>query len=612
MPVNEFEGNLSWGYNPDYYFAPDKYYGPKNEMKAFIDSCHKKGIAVVMDIALNHSFGLSPMVQMYFDAVNNRPASNNPWFNTVTKHAFNVGYDMNHESLPTRYFTSRVIEHWLTEYKIDGFRFDLSKGFTQTQTCDNNGANCDEGAMGNYDASRIAIWKRYYDTLQLKSPGCYGILEHFAANTEEIELSNYGLMLWGNMNYNFTEAAMGYVATSNFDGALHVSRGWSQPYLVSYMESHDEERMMYKTLQFGNSSGAYNTRSFETALDRMELSASFLLTIPGPKMIWQFGELGYDYSINYCQDGSINNNCRTDAKPIKWDYLQVPGRKDLHDVYKALLQLRNNSLFTEAFTTGVISRDFTSGFKWMTLNSSAGKLVVIGNFDVVPQGGSVTFPAAGTWYDYLKQPLTFNATGAAQVFNLQPGEYHVYLSSNVVVPVALVNFSGKNNGASNQLLWEVENEVNLSHYELERSEDAINFSTLASITATGSRNYNYTDNDIKKLLVYFYRLKKVDIDGRFTYSATLRLSGAVKTISIAATPNPFTQTVFVNITSPVKYAATLMITDLSGRQLLKQAVRLQAGVNVIEVPAGKLSAGSYLLTMYSPEQTTSIRILKAK
>ncbi|MBS1653857.1 MAG: 1,4-alpha-glucan-branching protein, partial [Bacteroidetes bacterium] len=70
MPFNEFEGNSSWGYNPDFYFTPDKYYGPANTLKQFIDSCHARGIAVIMDIALNHSFGLSPMVQLYWDAVN--------------------------------------------------------------------------------------------------------------------------------------------------------------------------------------------------------------------------------------------------------------------------------------------------------------------------------------------------------------------------------------------------------------------------------------------------------------------------------------------------------------------------------------------------------------
>ena len=315
MPFNEFEGNNSWGYNPDFYFAPDKYYGPKNTLKQFIDSCHKRGIAVVMDIALNHSFGLSPMVQLYWDAANNRPAANNPWFNPVPKHAFNVGYDMNHESLATRYFVSRVVDHWLNDYKVDGFRFDLSKGFTQTQTCDNNGANCNVNAFGAYDATRIAIWKRYYDTLQLKAPGSYAILEHFADNTEEIELSNYGMLLWGNMSYNYQQAAMGYNTDWDFSGGIYTVRNWTQPNLVTYMESHDEERLMYKNVQFGNSSGTYNVKDVNTALKRIEMCGAFLFTIPGPKMFWQFGELGYDYAINTCTNGSINDSCRLTPSP---------------------------------------------------------------------------------------------------------------------------------------------------------------------------------------------------------------------------------------------------------------------------------------------------------
>ncbi|RYY41986.1 MAG: 1,4-alpha-glucan-branching protein, partial [Chitinophagaceae bacterium] len=189
MPINEFEGNISWGYNPDYYLAPDKYYGPKNDLKRFIDMAHSRGIAVVMDIALNHSFGLSPMVQLYWNSALNRPAADNPWFYETARHPYNVGFDMNHGSAATNYFFSRVVEHWLTEYKVDGFRFDLSKGFSTNNYCTTG--NCDtQGEINNwssYDASRITIWKKYYDTLQLKSPGSYVILEHFAANSEEAE-----------------------------------------------------------------------------------------------------------------------------------------------------------------------------------------------------------------------------------------------------------------------------------------------------------------------------------------------------------------------------------------------------------------------------------------
>ena len=435
MPFNEFEGNNSWGYNPDFYFAPDKYYGPKTTLQQFIDSCHGRGIAVVMDIALNHSFGLSPLVQLYWDAANSRPAANNPWFNPVAKHAFNVGYDMNHESLATKYFVSRVVEHWLANYKIDGFRFDLSKGFTQTQTCDNNGNSCNVNAWGAYDASRVAIWKRYYDTLQLKSPGCYAILEHFADNTEETELSNYGMLLWGNMSYNYQQASMGYNTGWDFSGGIYTTRNWTQPNLVTYMESHDEERLAYKNVQFGNSSGSYNVKDLNTALKRVEMCGAFLFTIPGPKMFWEFGELGYDYSINTCTNGSVNDSCRLTPKPVHWDYVQNIQRKRLHDVFAELIKLRSHALYKDVFLTNQVNQNLSGSFKILQVNTDTSKICVIGNFDVIPQTANVTFQTTGTWYDYFDGTI-LNATGLAQSITLQPGEYHVYLNRNVVSNIA--------------------------------------------------------------------------------------------------------------------------------------------------------------------------------
>ena len=448
MPFNEFEGNESWGYNPDYFLSPDKYYGPKNSLKEFVDSCHSKGIAVVMDIALNHTTGLNPLAALYWNSATNQPAATNPWLNVTATHPFNVFNDFNHESLRTRYFTSRVVEHWLQEYKLDGFRFDLSKGFTQV----NSGG--DVGLWGQYDISRINIWKRYYDTLQLKSPGSYAILEHFAANSEEIELSNYGMLLWGNNTFNFQEASMGFTGNSNFEGFLHTARGWSNPYLVGYMESHDEERMMYKNLQFGNNSNAsYNVRDLNTALKRIELCAGFFLTAPGPKMIWEFGELGYDFSINRCVDGSINNNCRLDNKPIRWDYKAVIQRKRLYDIYTSLNKLRFHSWYKDIFIANNINltRNLGGAFKTMTIRSATDSslLCVIGNFEVTAQTGSFTFPAAGTWYDYLNSG-TFTATGGAQNITLQPGEFHVYLNRNLVN--AVVTPVTNNNTPGNQLL----------------------------------------------------------------------------------------------------------------------------------------------------------------
>jgi hypothetical protein len=451
MPFNEFEGNESWGYNPDYFLSPDKYYGPKNSLKEFVDSCHKKGIAVVMDIALNHTTGLNPLAALYWNSTTNQPAANNPWLNVTATHPYNVFNDFNHESLATRYFTSRVVEHWLQEYKLDGFRFDLAKGFTQNTQC--GGSTTDETCIAAYHADRVAIWKRYYDTCQLKSPSSYVILEHFAATAEEIELSDYGMMLWGNNTYNFQQASMGFADnSSNFEGALYSVRGWSKPHLVSYMESHDEERVMYKNLNFGNSFGTYSTKDLNTALKRIELCAGFFLSIPGPKMIWQFGELGYDFPINRCTDGTINNNCRLDKKPIRWDYKDDVQRKRLYDVFSSLNKLRFHPWYKDVFIANNISltRSLGGAFKSMTIRSATdtSMLCLIGNFDVNPQTGSFTFPSAGTWYDYLNGN-TFTTTGSAQSITLQPGELHVYLNRNLIN--AVVTSVGGLNGSVNQL-----------------------------------------------------------------------------------------------------------------------------------------------------------------
>lgn len=417
MPVGEFEGNESWGYNPSFYFAVDKYYGTEHSLRRLIDSCHGRGIAVILDMVLNHATGTCPLAALYWDGVNQRPTANSPWFNVSATHPFSVFNDFNHESQDTKYFSTRVMEYWLKEYKVDGYRFDLSKGFTQK----NNPNNVN--AWGAYDASRIAIWKQYYDSIQTYSPGAYTILEHFADNAEEATLSDMGMLLWGNSNFNYNEATMGYVNTSNFDYSIYQTRGWSKPHLVSYMESHDEERLMYRNENFGNSSGSYSTKTLSTALDRMKLGASFFLLSPGPKMIWQFGELGYDYSINTCTNGTVNNNCRLDNKPITWQYLADPGRKGLLEWYKKLLRLRKTTSFESTHNQATYS--LAGAVKTLTLKGSELNVIIVGNFDVSAQNASVNFPKTGNWID-IKDNSSLNLTQTTVNLTLQAGEYHIY------------------------------------------------------------------------------------------------------------------------------------------------------------------------------------------
>jgi 1,4-alpha-glucan branching enzyme len=413
LPVTEFEGNSSWGYNVSFYFAPDKYYGSKNLLKAVIDESHKRGIAIILDIVLNHSFGQSPMVQLYFDQATGKPAANSPWFNQDAKHPFNVGYDFNHESAATKYFSKKVMEHWMKEYKVDGFRFDLSKGFTQ-----NNTGTSDAGvaAWGAYDASRIAIWKQYNDFIKSIDNNFYVILEHFAEDREEKELAAEGMLLWNNMNYNFNEATMGYVSNSNFSRAFYDVHGFTQPNLVTYMESHDEERLMFKNLQYGNSSGTYSVKNIATALKRQEMAAAFLMSVPGPKMIWQFGELGYDVSID--------ENGRTGEKPIRWIYNTDVQRKALYNAYAGFISMRKNN---DVFNSGNYQYNVSGAVKFVKYSSATQNVIVLGNFDVVSQTANISFPQNGTWYDKASGQ-TIAVSGNYNAV-LAPGEYHIFSTS---------------------------------------------------------------------------------------------------------------------------------------------------------------------------------------
>jgi hypothetical protein len=434
MPFTNFEGGSSWGYNPNFYFAPDKVYGTETALQQFIDACHQQGMAVIMDMVLNHSFGSSPMVQLYFDNTKGVPAPDNPWFNQYPTHAYNVGYQFNHESPATKTFTQRVLAYWLNNYHIDGYRFDLAKGFTQKRTCDSLGNNCDVGAWGAYDASRVAIWDTIYNQLQAISPGSYCILEMFADNGEEAAEAGAGMMLWGNLNDNFAQAAMGYSSASpsgntwDLSGGVYTNLGWAQPGRVVYQESHDEERLMYKNEQYGNSSGSYNVKNIATGLQRNGMAAAFWAMLPGPKMLWEFGELGYDYSINRCGDGTINSSCRTDAKPSGWPYLLDTSRAKLRSVYASMLKLR--TLYPQLALPTSFNADLTGAVKTLTAVTDSISVAMIGNFDVTSSNTSLTFPSAGTWYNYFTgEP--YSATGSAQSFSLSPGDYRVFVNKNL-------------------------------------------------------------------------------------------------------------------------------------------------------------------------------------
>ncbi len=436
LPVSEFEGNNSWGYNPNFYFATDKAYGTENDYKQFVDECHRRGIAVIGDVVLNHAFGTNPMARMYWNELNSRPESNNPWFNQKTNFAnpaANWGNDFNHQSTHTQAFVDSVINYWMVQFKIDGIRFDFTKGFGNTPYPN---ANCGDEWGGCYDAARIALLKRMATKMWTINNGATGalpfvIMEHLATIQEDKELADFGIVLWSGVspNYKYSEIAMGYAPTvadpnkSNISEAYYKNKTFLYANWKSYMESHDEERLAYRAKMFGNG----NIQSDLAVRSQFLQNAAVMnLLLTGPRMVWQFGELGYDYSINF--------NQRTGRKPVRWDYYDVPERRKIYDTYSKLYWLRNNmpnTFHRDIDNTGGTKTDFVSQFKRYHFYNAVGdtSVTIIANTANSVISGNPQFNGGATdWYEYFTGQTHNFPTPVTASITLQPGEFRMYFN----------------------------------------------------------------------------------------------------------------------------------------------------------------------------------------
>lgn len=381
MPVHEFDGNNSWGYNPNHFFAPDKAYGTPEMYKKFVDECHKRGMAVILDVVFNHATSQSPFAKLFWNDTTGKPAANNPWMNVDAPHPYSVFHDFDHSYAETRAHFKRALQYWLTEYKIDGYRLDLTKGFTQKQST--------EATASNYDQSRIDILTDYYEAAKATKSDVMFILEHFCNNDEEAVLANAGMYLWRNVNHSYSQAAKAVQSNSSFLSMITSPYKW-----VGYAESHDEERNFY----LAKTEGIDAIKSDSLArISRIPLNFAFNLLLPGPKMIWQFGELGFDYSIN-------SFGGRTNEKPSVWGWLDLPHRKAAYDDVSKIATLRKlypNVFASGNFTLNISELDWTFGRRIALIDSEL-NLVVLGNFMAT---NSITaypnFPKTGNWHNVL-------------------------------------------------------------------------------------------------------------------------------------------------------------------------------------------------------------------
>ncbi|EDP71273.1 conserved hypothetical lipoprotein [Flavobacteriales bacterium ALC-1] len=443
MPVMEFEGNESWGYNTAFHMALDKFYGTQDKFKELVDVFHQNGIAVILDIAFNHAFGRNSMVRMWMDDPDGDgwggPSTDNPYFNVFPTHAFSVGNDFDHSSEYTKNYVKQVVSYWINEFKIDGLRWDLTKGFTQN--CGNGTYDGDFGCTQNYQQDRVDVLLEYADHSWSIDPDHYVIFEHLGSDNEEKEWANYrlnegkGVMMWSKMTDPYNELTMGQTGNKNISRIGHSAHtDFNGPRVMGYPESHDEERLMYKNLQFGNTSNSsHNVQNLNVAISRMSAMAAVSIMVPGPKMIWHFGELGMENSIFTCSDGSYNNDgCKLDTKPQpQWtnNWLTDAVRGQVYEDWSKLHKLKVEEPVFEGDYT-MTSGSFTPRidvFDNSMPNSELKNVIILANFDVNTQIVNTNFPAGitTTWYDLMDATGTTTVANSISSISIPAGQFRI-------------------------------------------------------------------------------------------------------------------------------------------------------------------------------------------
>ena len=398
MPIQEFDGNDSWGYNPCFFFAADKAYGTEEAYKTFIDECHKRGIAVILDVVFNHATGQHPYAKMWWDGGANKTTSNNPFFNVDAPHNWSVFHDFNHTYQYTVEYIDDVLEYWMEEYNVDGFRFDLTKGFVQ------NPGNYD---ASGYSAQRIGILKHYAETIRAVDEDAYIIFEHFCDQSEETELYNsVGALCWNNnQRGGYKESVLGFTGggKSNFSD---FKKG-----RINNIETHDEERIAYDAIKYAQSWA----KPWDVLTKRLQAVYAFHFLTPYPKMMWQFGELGYDVSIE--------ENGRTGRKPVRWNYFEDANRKALYDAMSKYVSWRTDH-------QEYYGQDNLSVHTWNVNDSHMSgktlvmdKVIVVANFTNAQASTTISNPNPGEWTNLMTGEKV--QVNGSHIFTLDGSDYIV-------------------------------------------------------------------------------------------------------------------------------------------------------------------------------------------
>lgn len=364
MPVKEYPGDYSWGYNPRHFFAMESSYGSTADMKRMIDECHARGIRVLIDGIYNHSEASSPLTQIdhdYWYHHSPRDPDNNwgPEFN----------YEHHDEILDVRpawQFVGDVVKFWVEEYHIDGIRYDAAR------------------QIANYDFMHWIVQQAKEHT---GAKPFYTVAEHIPETPTITGIDGPMDGCWHDSLYH---CVLEHICGDTFDlerlkDAIDCKR---QGFLgvtnvVNYTTNHDHNRVM---VELGDRE-IFNEEAFK----RAKLGAVLVVTAIGVPLIWMGEEFG-EYKPKTPESAKID-----------WTLLGNEQNRSLFDYYKGLISLRktNGALFSETIDFFYEDPD-SKVLAYVRWNDEGSRVVVVANFSDDFLGGYTVsnFPENGTWHEW--------------------------------------------------------------------------------------------------------------------------------------------------------------------------------------------------------------------
>ena len=361
MPCYEFPGGESWGYNPAFYFAPESAYGTPEDLKRLVDEAHKRGIAVFMDMVFNHVDATSPLAQLYLDNLDASPyfhSSGNPW-----------GFpDFDHTKPATQRLFRDVVQFWIKEYHIDGYRYDALRFISQ------------EGI------------RSFSSTVERLDPVFYQIAEYLPQDPALVRDTPIDAEWHDTFHDQLKANLRGFNGTNTAKAVDYSLDGFGDPtHVINFTTNHDEQRTIYECVTYAGC-------DYATAVKYEKMTGAVLLTAAGVPMLYHGQEWGEDLPK------VVGKN------PIDWSKPSREPWKGILAYYKGLLGLRAQ---LPALRSRNVKVDRVYGSK-RTIVYHRWKdneyVVVVANFSRQPQEVDVPFPAEGTWYEFTRDD-TVQVTG---------------------------------------------------------------------------------------------------------------------------------------------------------------------------------------------------------